>query len=82
MGFPANRVQGRVSCCPSIILATEGLIPISGATTSKKEDPASSEQGWRRYYYKQDDYKSCCLNLEFSGTEFKVRMEKNLNMVS
>jgi hypothetical protein len=37
MGFPANRVQGRVRGCPSITLAMEGLIPISGATTSEKE---------------------------------------------
>lgn len=69
MGFPANSVQGRVSCCPSITLATEGLMPISGATTSKKEHSDSSKKGWWWDYYKQDDYKSRRLKLEFSGTE-------------
>lgn len=34
MGFPANRAQGKVSCCPSTTLVTEGLIPMSGATKS------------------------------------------------
>ena len=34
MGFPANRAQGKVSCCPSMTLVTEGLIPMSGATKS------------------------------------------------
>lgn len=37
MGFPANRTQGKVSCCPSITLVTEGLIPMSGATKSERE---------------------------------------------
>lgn len=36
MGFPANRAQGRVSCCPSITLVTEGLIPMRGATESER----------------------------------------------
>lgn len=36
MGFPANRAQGKVSCCPSITLVTEGLIPMSGATMSER----------------------------------------------
>lgn len=36
MGFPANRAQGSVSCCPSITLITEGLIPMSGATGQRE----------------------------------------------
>lgn len=36
MGFPANRAQGKVSCCPSMTLVTEGLIPISGATETDR----------------------------------------------
>lgn len=45
MGFPANRVQGKVSGCPSITLALAGLIPISGATTSEKDHSASRRLG-------------------------------------
>lgn len=36
MGFPAKRVQGKVSGCPSMTLATAGLIPIRGATESER----------------------------------------------
>lgn len=39
MGCPASRAQGKVSCCPSITLVTEGLIPMSGATESERAQP-------------------------------------------
>lgn len=41
-GFPANKAQGRVSCCPSITLVTEGLIPMRGATKSERAQALSS----------------------------------------
>jgi hypothetical protein len=59
IGFPAKRLQGRVSCCPSMTLARAGLIPISGGTESERAGVLSASPCPKedKLFYRQDDYK-------------------------